>query len=192
MVALVAVVAGAEVLGLDPLVNVTTALVGLGSVGLMTLLAVTSLGIPIFFSRKRSWTSGRTLAPLLGGLAISWAVYLAFTNYSLLTGVNSTAINHLPYILVLVGFVGVAQAEWLRRFRPDVYRQIGATHIDEAFGRGRAHGDHGMRLGSESGVIIPTDADVSSLWRTTLDSFTRQESKAFDQYQPHREAGYVF
>lgn len=133
VVALVAVVAGAEVLGLDPLVNVTTALVGLGSVGLMTLLAVTSLGIPIFFSRKRSWTSGRTLAPLLGGLAISWAVYLAFTNYSLLTGVNSTAINHLPFILVFVGFVGVAQAEWLRRFRPDAYRQIGATHIDEAF-----------------------------------------------------------
>ena len=128
---LVVVVAAAQILGLDPLVNVTTALVGLGSVGLMTLLAVTSLGIPVFFLRRRSPTLSNTLAPFLGGLIIAGAVYLAFTNYSMVTGVTSTVINHLPYLLVLVAAIGVAQAEWLRRFRPAAYAQIGKTRVEE-------------------------------------------------------------
>ncbi len=130
-VALVAIVAVAQILGLNPYVNVTTALVGLGSIGLMTLLAVTSLGIPVFFSRKRGCTPGNTLAPLLGGLIIILAVYLAFNNYSLLTGVKSPVINHLPYVLLLVGAIGLAQAEWLRRYRPRIYERIGANHVDE-------------------------------------------------------------
>lgn len=130
-VGLVAVVAASQMLGLDPLVNVTTALVGLGSVGLMTLLAVTSLGIPVFFLRRRSPSVSNTLAPFLGGLTIAGAVYLAFTNYSLVTGVTSAAINHLPYLLLLVAAFGIAQAEWLRRFRPAAYRQIGRTRVEE-------------------------------------------------------------
>ncbi len=129
-IGLVLIVAGAQVMHLNPYVNVTTALVGLGSIGLMTLLAVTSLGIPVFFLRRRTRTPGNTLAPLLGGLGIFWAVYLAFIKYSLLTGVKSPVINHLPYLLLVVGAVGLAQAEWLRRFRPSIYRRIGANHID--------------------------------------------------------------
>lgn len=133
-VGLVAVVAAAQALGLDPLVNVTTALVGLGSVGLMTLLAVTALGIPVFFLRQRSPSVSNTLAPFLGGLIIAGAVYLAFTNYSLVTGVTSTAINHLPYLLLVVAGVGVIQAEWLRRCRPAVYLQIGRNRVEDAAG----------------------------------------------------------
>lgn len=150
-VGMIAVVVAAQALGLDPLVNVTTALVGLGSVGLMTLLAVTSLGIPVFFLRQRSPTLGNTLAPFLGGLIIAGAVYLAFTNYSLVTGVTSTAINHLPYLLLLVATIGIAQAEWLRRFRPAAYRQIGKTRVEE--GSGESAGAMASPRASQSSAV---------------------------------------
>lgn len=48
-----------------------------------------------------------------------------------MTGVTSAAINHLPYLLLLVAGIGLAQAEWLRRFRPAAYRQIGKTRLEE-------------------------------------------------------------
>jgi len=117
--------------GLDPLVNVTTALTGLGSVGLMALLSVTALAIPVFFARRRMVSLSRTVAPAIGGVIISIATTLAFTNYSVLTGVDSTIINHLPYVLLVVAIVGATQAAWLRRNRPDIYSRIGSTRVDE-------------------------------------------------------------
>ena len=146
------IVAGAQIMRLNPYANVTTALVGLGSIGLMTLLAVTSLGIPIFFARRRAPTLGNTLAPFLGGLVIVWAVYLGFSRYSLLTGVNSSVINHLPYLLLVVGAIGLVQAEWLRRFRPEIYRRIGANHIE-----GGALGDAEDAIPTEGAIAASAE-----------------------------------
>jgi len=125
------VVIGASALaGLDPLVNVTTALVGLGSVGLMTLLAVTALAIPLFFLKKRMIGLGTSVAPALGGSVMGVAVYLACGNYSAITGIDSVVVNHLPYLLAVVAVVGALQAQWLRKHRRGVYFQIGATRVD--------------------------------------------------------------
>jgi amino acid transporter len=126
------VIASSALAGLDPLVNVTTALVGLGSVGLMALLAVTALAIPLFFLKRGALGWGNTAAPAIGGTVIAIAVYLAFVNYSAITGVNSAVVNHLPYVLAAVALAGVAQAKWLRARRPDIYAQIGATRVDES------------------------------------------------------------
>lgn len=130
-IALAAIIAASALAGLDPLVNVTTALVGLGSVGLMALLAVTSLAIPLFFLKKRIVGLRTSVAPAISGIVIAMAVYLACTNYSAITGVDSTLVNHLPYLLVIVAFAGALQARWLRARSPDVYAQIGATQVDE-------------------------------------------------------------
>lgn len=128
---LAAVVAASGIAGLDPLVNVTTALVGLGSVGLMALLAITALAIPLFFLKKRMLGLRTCLAPVLGGAVISFAVYLACANYSAITGVDSIVVNHLPYLLVVVALLGAVQARWLRAREPGIYVQIGATRVDE-------------------------------------------------------------
>lgn len=117
---------------LDPLQNLSPMFAGLGAVGLMSLLAVTSLGIPLFFARRREFSFGKTLAPALGGIAISACTYLAVTNYSLLTGVSDAFINSLPLCLVVVAVAGFAQAAWLRRRRPEGYLRIGASRIEEA------------------------------------------------------------
>ena len=128
---LLAVILGSSAFaGLDPLVNVTTALVGLGSVGLMALLAVTALAIPLFFLGRGmiGWRS--SVAPAIGGSVMAVAVYLAFVNYSAVTGVNSVVVNHLPYLLAAVAIFGAVQARWLRVRNPAIYAQIGATRVE--------------------------------------------------------------
>lgn len=117
--------------GLHPLTSISTSLVGLGSVGLMALLALTSLIIPVYFARQRMFGLGITLAPAVGGLVILTAVFLAFTNYHLLTGVDSVIINRLPYLLVLLAIVGAVQALWLRSSNPAAYQRIASTRIDK-------------------------------------------------------------
>ncbi|MEP7244953.1 MAG: APC family permease [Gammaproteobacteria bacterium] len=130
-VALVAVFVVAVLANLDPLVNVATALVGVGSLGLMALLGVTALAIPVFFAKRRTVSFATTVAPALGGLVILAATVLAFANYPALTGVNSAVINNLPYALIVIGAVGVLQALWLRKKRPLIYQRIGSTRIEE-------------------------------------------------------------
>jgi amino acid transporter len=103
----------------------------MGSVGLMTLLAITSLIIPIYFAKQRMFGLKTTVAPALGGLMIGSATVLAFMNYHLLTGVDSVVINRLPYLLVALAIVGVVQALWLRRNDPVRYQRIASTRIDK-------------------------------------------------------------
>ena len=129
-VVLALIVAASALARLDPLVNVTTALVGLGSVGLMALLTVTALAIPLYFLRRGliGWRS--SVAPAIGGSVMGVAVYLAFVNYSAITGVDSAVINHLPYLLAAVAIVGAVQAQWLRVRNPRLYSRIGATRVE--------------------------------------------------------------
>ncbi len=129
-VAMAIVFAAAVIMKLDPLVNVATALAGLGSVGLMALLSLTSLAIPLFFLRRREIGVATCIAPALGGLVILIATLLAFFNYPALTGVDSVVINHLPYVLLVLFLAGMAQAGWLRASRPEHYQRIGSNRVD--------------------------------------------------------------
>jgi hypothetical protein len=131
-VALIVVFVLAALTGLHPLLNVATALTGLGTVGLMTLLSATALAIPIFFARRQSFSFPTTVAPAIGGVTIATATALSFTNYSALTGVDSALINRLPYALLAVAILGSVQAMWLRRHRPGLYSRIGSTRVDDA------------------------------------------------------------
>jgi len=141
------IVAVSALARLDPLVNVTTALVGLGSVGLMALLAVTALAIPLYFLGRGliGWRS--SVAPAIGGLVMAVAVSLAFVNYSAITGVDSAVINHLPYLLAAVAILGVVQARWLRICNPRVYSRIGATRVEYS---------GAPESGSVAGSVMPT------------------------------------
>jgi amino acid transporter len=131
-VALLIVILLAALADLHPLTNVATALVGLGSVGLMALLAVVALTIPIFFAQRGMFGFTVTLAPAAGGLVIAAATVLAFTNYSVLTGVDSVVINRLPYLLIALATFGVCQARWLQRRNPALYLRIASTRIEES------------------------------------------------------------
>jgi amino acid transporter len=155
--ALIVVFVLAALVGLDPLLNVSTALTGLGSVGLMALLSVTSLAIPIFFARRRSFGFATTLAPALGGIVISTATALSIANYSALTGVDSPFINRLPYALLAIAIVGALHGAWMRRYRPSHYERIGATRVDDNSGdRGPDSGWPAPQPGMSLGAAVNT------------------------------------
>jgi len=63
-------------------------------------------------------------------LVMAVAVYLAFVNYSAITGVDSDVVNHLPYLLAAVAVIGAVQAHWLRNRNPGTYSRIGATRVE--------------------------------------------------------------
>jgi len=129
-VLLIIVFACSSLLGLDPLTTVATALVGVGSVGLMALLATTSLGIPAFFARRGTWGFSHTLAPTIGGCIIAVATLLAVRNYAAITGVTSPVINNLPFGLFAVAAAGLIQAAWLSKYRQDIFDRIGSNRVE--------------------------------------------------------------
>ena len=129
-VLLAVVIAFSSIAGLDPLLNISTALVGVGSVGLMALLATTALGIPVFFAKRGVWSLSCTLAPAISGCAISIATVLAVRNYSALTGVDSAVINNLPFALLGIALIGGIQARWLLKHRPGSYQRIGSNRVE--------------------------------------------------------------
>jgi hypothetical protein len=61
---------------------------------------------------------------------IAIATVLAVRNYSAITGVDSAAINNLPFGLLVVGLIGIAQARWLHNRRPAIYEQIGSNRVE--------------------------------------------------------------
>ncbi|ABQ70099.1 amino acid permease-associated region [Rhizorhabdus wittichii RW1] len=115
--------------GLDPLLSLTTALTGFGSVGLMALLTITAFAIPVFL-RKRTGRLGLvSFFPFAGGAMLATGTILSVANYPLLTGTDSTFINRLPALLLVIAGIGVAQALLLRRRRPEVFARIGLSQV---------------------------------------------------------------
>jgi amino acid transporter len=98
--------------GADPFFVMFAWLTGLGSVGVFSLQAATSLAAIVYFRRNRGsgnmWT---TLgAPLLGGLGVATIVVLALSNWALLTGATEGVGALLPWTLLIAVLVGVALA----------------------------------------------------------------------------------
>ncbi len=124
---LVVTVSSFALAGLDPLLSLTTALTGFGSVGLMLLLCVTSFAIPVFFLHHNARLTVQTALPILGGVMLAVGSGLSVLNYPLLTGTDSAFINSLPILLPIIFAAGAVQATWLKRNRPESYGRIGLS-----------------------------------------------------------------
>ena len=95
---LCAIVFGFAIAGLDPLLNLATAMTGLGAVGLMSLLVATSVAIAVFFIRRGEIGPATVVAPVVAAVAIGIATVLALTNYPSLTAARRT--SSLPALAV--------------------------------------------------------------------------------------------
>jgi len=115
--------------GLDPLLSLTTALTGFGSVGLMALLSITAFAIPLFLRERTGRLGGMALFPFAGGVMLLTGTVLSVANYSLLTGTDSTFINRLPALLLVIAAAGMGQALVLRRRYPAIYDRIGLSQV---------------------------------------------------------------
>jgi amino acid transporter len=132
------VVAGFAVEGLDPYADLTTSMLGLGTLGIVVLQAVAALsvlGLRLRRGRGHGSAAGgwwrEVVAPALGFAGLCASVWLVVGNFDMLTGSPDPLIAELPWLLVAVAVSGLCYAAWLRFARPDRYRQLGSRHLAE-------------------------------------------------------------
>ncbi|MFF3493259.1 APC family permease [Streptomyces sp. NPDC002795] len=115
----VVVIAGSVVAGLDPYTTVGISLITLGTVGIMVLLAATSLAVTIFFARDpagRHWWR-TALAPVLALCGLGGAIVLVIVHYADLTGTDSPVVNSLPLLIPVAVCAGLGRVLRLRADR---------------------------------------------------------------------------
>jgi amino acid transporter len=105
------VIAGAyAVTGSDPYLNLGSQMAGVGTLGVIALMAATSVAVPVYYLRNEGrphwWT--HVAAPVLAAAGLLTACVLVIRNYPLLTGSTSDVVNRLPYVLVLAAVIGAA------------------------------------------------------------------------------------
>jgi len=105
----VLIVAVYALAGADPYLNLSTQAGGVGTLAVILLMATCSFSVPAYFlrvgARLRAWH--HVIAPIAAGLALTYFCYLVVDNYSLVTGSTSGLVNHLPFVLLVVGLLGL-------------------------------------------------------------------------------------
>lgn len=129
---LLVVIVLSAVSGLDPLLNVSPALIGIGSISLMLLIVLTSFAIAVFFARRGEISIAKTAAPVAGGIVVGIASWMAITNYSALTGIDSPVVNSLIWVVPATALIGFCLAVYLRAAKPETYGNIGASRVEAA------------------------------------------------------------
>jgi amino acid transporter len=104
------VVLGFYIAGKDPYLEMFTWLIALGGLGLMLLMATTSVAAIAFFRRHRlesgAWTT--VIAPVLAAAGLIFAVVLLVANWDVQTGATGGVIAYLPLLLLVPIAIGVA------------------------------------------------------------------------------------
>jgi amino acid transporter len=115
--------------GWDPLVQLFFWLGTTGGLGILFLIAFTSLSVIFFFGKDRrgetawSWL----IAPILATAALGYVIYLALDNFYGLLGVDPTSNLRweFPLSYGVVALIGFLWALILRVSRPADYQAIG-------------------------------------------------------------------
>jgi amino acid transporter len=101
----------AALAGLDPYADLTTSMLGLGTLGIIVLQALAALSV-LGLRRKGvrvgAWRG--TIAPLLGFAGLAATAWLVVENFDLITGTKSTAVAELPWALPAVFLFGLGYA----------------------------------------------------------------------------------
>lgn len=121
----VVVAAGFALAGLNPYLNLATAMAGLGTLGIIVLQAAAAAAVVAFFRRRGELHWWKTvLAPAIGFAGLTVATVLLLMNYTTLTGTANSAINALPWLLAASVIGGLGYALWLRRRSPAIYAAV--------------------------------------------------------------------
>lgn len=135
--------------GLDPMSRLFFWLGTTGGLGILALLALTSVAVVAFFARQsRGETIWRRLvAPLLATVLLTGIVVLAVGHYATLLGVPSSSLAAwaLPASYGVAAAVGMGWGLVLWKRRPDLYAAVGLG-ADAVTARLRAAADNDRRV----------------------------------------------
>ncbi|MFG3223982.1 APC family permease [Kitasatospora sp. NPDC048194] len=115
--------------GLDPYVNMSTSMLGLGTLGIILLQALASVAVIGYFRNRREERWQTVIAPALGALGLITAAVLVVSNFDVLTGTTNPVVTALPWLLLAAVGLGIAFASWLRSARPDRYTRLGGASM---------------------------------------------------------------
>jgi len=141
-----AIVAGCFALaGLDPILVVVPAMLGIGTLSVIILQTLAALSIVVWFRRARDarWWS-TFIAPGLGFVGLLSIAVLAVVNFNVVAGTENPVILTLPWLLALAVVGGLVYAAYLRRARPASYDAL-ATDL-EKFNVHVSHGDEARHI----------------------------------------------
>jgi amino acid transporter len=108
------VVAVYAIAGADPYLDLGNQMAGVGALGVIALMGVTSIAVVAFFRTRTDRSLSRhVLAPSIAAVGLLTACYLILDNYALLTGSTSSIVNGLPWLLVVAAVAGYVVG-WVR------------------------------------------------------------------------------
>lgn len=111
--------------GASPMVGLGTVAAGLGTVGVMALQCLASLGVIGYFRRHGEGALWSTLiAPLLALGGMGFGVILAISRFDLLSGASNTLVNALPVLIGVAFLAGAGYGVWLKIRRPNRYQKV--------------------------------------------------------------------
>ena len=108
--------------GLNPYLNLATAMLALGTLGIVVLQAAAALSVLGYFRKdpeRHWWRTG--LAPLLGVAGLVTATVLVVRNFAVIAGTSNVIVTSLPWLIVACAVGGAGYALWLRATRPARY-----------------------------------------------------------------------
>jgi amino acid transporter len=116
--------------GLDPYLNLATAMLGLGTLGIIALQATAAISVVAFFRDREDRHWWRTIAaPLLGFAGLLTACVLVVKNFAVMTGTTNLLVTMLPWLLLAAATGGIGYALWMRKARPERYAGLASVEL---------------------------------------------------------------
>jgi len=118
----------------DPVLALFTWLTQLGTLAVLTLMALASFAVVAFFLRHPELDRNRRrtfIAPLVGGLATAALAVYAASQFGLLISKPGSALSWLlPSLIIVAAVVGVVSARVLKTKNPRLYEVMGRHRGD--------------------------------------------------------------
>jgi amino acid transporter len=118
--------------GLDPFLNMSTSMLGIGTLGVIALQALASLAVLGFYRGRRGRLWRTKMSPALGAVGMVTATVLVVRNFAVLTGTTERAVTSLPWVLVAAAIGGIGFAYWIRAAHPERYHRLAGMDGDDS------------------------------------------------------------
>lgn len=114
-------------LGLDPILNMFTWIAQIGTLGVIGMMAITSLSVIAFFAKQGGGSPLSTkILPAIAGLIMAALFVFIFINYGDLTGTTGGSLSWLlPALIPAGGLIGFLLAQRLKASDPARFAKMG-------------------------------------------------------------------